>query len=285
MALDARGVAEDEPVIPAALRLKMGKTIADLTFTDRTGAPVEGVELDKPAKISIKYTESDLEDGSANELKIKRLNHKTGRWVGMNTKVDPRSRLAATEAKTWSKPPDRGDAIVLIVDTNEDEQDKFQVALEMSGYIVLKEDRSEHVTKRVSAEKPDVVLMNTDMPRRDGYQLLRELKGNSNTRMTSVIMTSATADTDGYAAAMTLGARDLIIKPWHTGDLQNRVLRAFKASRARMQQAERAVQRAKRRLGVPVRATVVGRAGTSGRSSQKKTSGSRRTTRKSTEAA
>jgi hypothetical protein len=63
MALDAQRVAEDEPVIPATLRLKMGKTIADLTFTDRTGAPVEGVELDKPAKISIKYTRLILRMG------------------------------------------------------------------------------------------------------------------------------------------------------------------------------------------------------------------------------
>jgi DNA-binding response OmpR family regulator len=99
MALDAQRVAEDEPVLPATLRLKMGKTIADLTFTDRTGAPVEGVELDKPAKISIKYTEADLEDGFPDELKIKRLNHETGRWVGMTTDIDPRSRLAATEKK------------------------------------------------------------------------------------------------------------------------------------------------------------------------------------------
>ena len=156
----------------------------------------------------------------------------------------------------------------------------------MSGYIVLKEDRSELVTKRVSVEKPDVVLLDTDMPRRDGYQLLRELKGSSETRMTSIIMTSATADKDGYAAAMTLGARDMIVKPWHTGDLQNRVLRAFKASRARMQQAERAMQRAKRRLGVTNRAKVVGRAGTPRTASQKITgAGSRRAARKSTEAA
>ena len=286
MALDAQRVAEDEPVLPATLRLKMGRTIADLTFTDRTGAPVEGVKLDKPAKISIKYTEADLEDGSISDLKIKKLNHETGRWVGMNTVVDPDSREASTQEKTWSKPPDRGDARVLVVDTSEEEQGKFQVALEMSGYIVLKEDRSELVTKRVSTEKPDVVLLDTDMPRRDGYQLLRELKGNPETRMTSIIMTSATSDKDGYAAAMTLGARDLIIKPWHTGDLQNRVLRAFKASRARMQQAERAMQRAKRRLEATKRAKVVGRAGTSSGSSQKKIiAGNRRATGKSTEAA
>jgi PleD family two-component response regulator len=148
----------------------------------------------------------------------------------------------------------------------------------MSGYVVLRENRSELVAKRVSIEKPDVVLLDTDMPRRDGYQLLRELKGNTETRMTSVIMTSSTADTDGYAAAMTLGARDLIIKPWHTGDVQNRVLRAFKASRARMHQAERAAQRAKRRLGVPTRMPI-GRARPSSQRGAPDT-GNRRTTGK-----
>ena len=45
----------------------------------------------------------------------------------------------------------------------------------MSGYVVLRENRSELVAKRVSIEKPDVVLLDTDMPRRDGYQLPRIL--------------------------------------------------------------------------------------------------------------
>lgn len=205
----------------------------------------------------------------------------------MITEVDANTGEAATEESTWSKPPDRGDARVLVVDTDEEEQSKFKVALEMSGYIVLNEDRTEYVIKRVAADKPDVVVLDTDMPRRDGYQLLRELKGNPQTRMTSVIMTSATAGQDAYSAAMTLGARDMIIKPWHTGDLQNRVLRAFKASRARMQQAERAVNRAKRRLGVSSRSTVVGHRGSSARPTQKKPlgSGDERANRKSTEAA
>ncbi|NQW19057.1 MAG: response regulator [Chloroflexi bacterium] len=289
MALDAQRVSEDEPVIPATLRLKMGKTIADLTFTDRTGAPVEGVELDKPAKISIKYSEADLQEGSEKDLKIKKLNHETGRWVGMKSEVDSNTGEVSTEEKQWAKPPDRGDATVLVVDIDEEEMSKIQLALEMSGYIVLKEDRGEVVGKRVVSEKPDVVLLDTDMPRRDGYQLLRELKGNPETRMTSIIMTSATADQDGYAAAMTLGARDLIIKPWHTGDLQNRVLRAFKASRARAAQAERAVLRAKRRLGVGVSPSqrAAGRSGSSNRSSRRQSPAgqTQRARSKSTEAA
>jgi DNA-binding response OmpR family regulator len=249
MALDAQRVAEDEPVDVASLRLKMGKTVADLTFTDRTGTPIQGVELEKPAKIAIKYSEEDLGGESEKDLKIKKLNHETGRWVGMKSSVDPSTNEVSTEEQHWAKPPKRGDARVLVVDSNEEDRGKLKGALEMSGYVVLEETRAEYVSKRVGLDKPDVVLMDTDMPRRDGYQLLRELKGNPTTRIASIIMMSATAEKDGYAAVMTLGARDLILKPWHTGDLQNRVQRAFKASRARMEQAERAMMRARRRMG------------------------------------
>ncbi len=74
MALDAQRVEENEPIISATLRLKMGNTMADLTFTDRTGAPIEGVRLEKPAKITIKYTEEDITGQSNVDLTIAKLN-------------------------------------------------------------------------------------------------------------------------------------------------------------------------------------------------------------------
>ena len=248
MALDAQRVEETKPVIPATLRLKMGNTVADLTFTDRTGAPIEGVRLDKPAKITIKYTEQDLEECPENDLTIHKLNHETGKWMGLKTIVDPAARLASAAAVRFSKSPTRDNARILVIEDSDEDRDSLARTLTNSGYQVLKEKRADRALERVWEDHPDVVIVDLDLPRTDGFRVLRALKNDPRTRRTSVIMLGADVSEENYATAMTLGARDLIAKPWHSGDLQRRVHRAFNASRIRLKQAERAVALAKARL-------------------------------------
>ncbi len=248
MALDAQRVEESKPVIPATLRLKMGNIVADLTFTDRTGTPIEGVRLDRPAKITIKYTEEDLEGRPVNDLTINKLNHETGKWMGLRTVIDPAARLASAMAVRFSKSPTRDNARILVIEDSDRDRDSLARTLTNSGYLVLKEKRADRALERVWEEHPHVVLVDLDLPRTDGFRVLRVLKNDPRTRRTSVIMLGRDVSEENYAAAMTLGARDLIAKPWHSGDLQRRVHRAFNASRIRVKQAERAAARARARL-------------------------------------
>lgn len=252
MALDAQRVEENEPIIPATLRLKMGNTIADLTFTDRTGAPIEGVRLEKPAKITIKYTEEDLTGRTDVDLTITKLNHETGEWQGLRTTVDSSTHSATALAVRFSKSPTRSGAKILIVEDSDQDRDSLARTLTNSGYLVVQEKRGEQALERVEEEAPDVVIVDLDLPRTDGFRILRALKNEPRTRRTSVIMLGRNISEENYAAAMTLGARDLIAKPWHSGDLQRRVHRAYNASRIRFKQAERAIERAKmRNLAAP----------------------------------
>ncbi|MCH7733674.1 MAG: response regulator [Chloroflexi bacterium] len=248
MALDAQRAEESEPVIPATLRLKMGKTVADLTFTDRTGAPIEGVRLDKPAKITIKYTEEDLDEHTEIDLTISKLNHETGRWMGLRTVVDLSSRSASAFAIRFSKSPTRVNAKILVIEDSDRDRESLIRTLTNSGYQVLDEKRGDRALERVWEEQPDVVIVDLDLPRMDGFRVLRALKNDPRTRRTSVIMLGNDVSEANYAAAMTLGARDLIAKPWHAGDLQRRVHRAFNASRIRSRQAMRAIALAQARM-------------------------------------
>ncbi len=248
MALGAHRVEESEPVIPATLRLKLGGTIADLTFTDRTGAPIEGVRLDKPAKITINYTEEDLEGRPEIDLTISKLNHETGKWLSLRTVIDSSSQSASAVAVRFSITPTRDNAKVLVIEDSDTDRDSLARTLKNSGYQVLQEKRGDRALERVWEEHPDVVIVDLDLPRTDGFRVLRALKNDPRTRRTSVIMLGSDVSEANYAAAMTLGARDLIAKPWHPGDLQRRVHRAFNASRIRSKQAERAIARAQARM-------------------------------------
>ncbi len=252
MALDASPVEIGIPVIPASLRLRMGETIADLTFTDRTGAPIEGVSLTKAAKISIKYGEEDLNERDDQDFKISKLDQSTGDWIGLPTKVDEKSRTSVTNQRGFGEPPRLDNGKILVVDDEETQRSSMERALTGAGYEVFTEERGDKTALRITEERPDVVLLDLSMPIMDGFQVLRQIKGNPLTRGVSIIVLGEEMNRDVYSASMTLGARDLIVKPWHPGDLQLRVHRAFEASRARMKQAERAANRAKTRLRISV---------------------------------
>lgn len=248
MALGATPVTEDAPPLPASLRVKMGRQVADLTFSDRTGTPIEGVRLDKPAKISIKYEERDVSEARREQdLAILRYNRQTGIWVGMPTTFDRKKRMATTWARSFSSQSFDMGAKVLVVEDEESARLPLVHTVESAGFSVLQESDGGNVGRRVSDERPDVILLDLTLPRLDGFQVLRQIKGDPATRRISVIIFSDNDEQDTVSTSMTLGARDFILKPWHAGDVQRRVKRAFESSRARMRQEERAVARANTR--------------------------------------
>ena len=248
MALGATPVTEDAPLLPASLRVKMGRRVADLTFSDRTGTPIEGVRLDKPAKISIKYEERDArEAGSEQNLAILRYNGQTGSWVGMPTTFNQKKRMATTWERSFSSQSFDIGAKVLVVEDEESARLSLVHTVESAGFSVLQESDGGNVGRRVSDEQPDVILLDLTLPRLDGFQVLRQIKGDPATRRISVIIFSDDGEQDAVSTSMTLGARDFIMKPWHAGDVQRRVKRAFESTRARMRQEERAAARANTR--------------------------------------
>ncbi len=63
-------------------------------------------------------------------------------------------------------------------------------------------------------EKPDLILLDYNMPVMDGITMLQRLRENAALRHTPVIMLTAEAGAKNIAAAARLGARDYITKPF-----------------------------------------------------------------------
>ena len=251
MTLGALPATQDRPPGDATLRVRLHNTIADMTFTDRTGTPIEGIRLDKSVRISINYTEEDVAlVGNEDDLTILKYMKQSGEWVGLETSVDRETRRTVAHERQVPRPVFTGEerGKVLIVEDEESARMPIIDALEGLGYEVIHESDGAKVSRRVVKDKPDVVLLDLSLPGSDGFQVLRKLKGDPATRSTSVIIMSSSTDAHELATSMTLGARDYIAKPSQMGDLQSRVKRAFASSRARMRQAERAVARARARL-------------------------------------
>ena len=77
--------------------------------------------------------------------------------------------------------------------------------------------------------KPDVILLDLDMPEMDGFAVLQELKGHTDTQDIAVIVVSAASECENKVRAFDLGATDFVPKPFEVPELKARLRSAMKA--------------------------------------------------------
>ena len=77
---------------------------------------------------------------------------------------------------------------ILIVDDNPDAREALEVVLQANGAeCVMAEDGEQGVSKAKS-ELPDLIILDVQMPRKDGFQAFTELRGDGATKAIPVIM-------------------------------------------------------------------------------------------------
>ena len=133
--------------------------------------------------------------------------------------------------------------LVLVVEDEEYARFPLVDCMQRAGFRTIEASDGAKVEGIVLEHQPDVILLDITLPRLDGLQVLRQIKGNPKTRRASVIMVTGNVDRSIIEACMSVGARDFVPKPWHGGDMQHRVRRAIKSSQAIAAQVERAVAR------------------------------------------
>ncbi|MFA6608680.1 MAG: response regulator [Candidatus Paceibacterota bacterium] len=104
---------------------------------------------------------------------------------------------------------------ILIV---EDEDFLAQVLtdnLSLEGYKVDLAVDGEEAIKKIEESQPSLILLDLLLPKKDGFQVLEELKLNPNFKLIPVIVLSNLgADTD-IKRALSLGAEDYFVKSQH----------------------------------------------------------------------
>ena len=106
---------------------------------------------------------------------------------------------------------------VLIVDDALDTVEIIQTLLRYEGYEVLTAYTGEEGVTRMIVEKPDVVLMDINLPGIDGNEALRRVRKIN--PLVSVIMLTAYATLDNAVQALKDGASDFIKKPFENEHL------------------------------------------------------------------
>lgn len=107
---------------------------------------------------------------------------------------------------------------VLIVDDDPDLVETVCMMLENKGYEVGKAYDGVEGEESIKDRRPDLVVLDVMMPRKDGYKLCAELKADTQTRDIPVILLTAVGEavpTTSYSHAqgMSTEAEEYIPKP------------------------------------------------------------------------
>ena len=108
---------------------------------------------------------------------------------------------------------------ILVVDDSALMRRLLQQVLQAAGYEVVCSADGQEGLDKVAAEKPDLVIMDRNMPKVDGMEALRVLRANPATRSLPVLMASARLEPADAAEMQAAGANGLIPKPFQSQQL------------------------------------------------------------------
>jgi len=111
---------------------------------------------------------------------------------------------------------------ILVVDDNPTIASLLRYGLSAEGYDVdVAEDGLEALDK-VAVYRPDLILLDVDMPHLTGDQVCRRLKGDPSTRLIPIIMLTAMGAFQNKLAAWDYGADEFLTKPFHLVEVTTR---------------------------------------------------------------
>jgi CheY-like chemotaxis protein len=103
---------------------------------------------------------------------------------------------------------------VLYIEDNDDNVYMLKLRLELlDEFEVLTAEDGEKGCEMAAAERPDIVLMDLEMPGIDGWEATRRLKSNPDTRDIPVIALSAHALAGSREKALAAGCDEYDTKP------------------------------------------------------------------------
>lgn len=119
---------------------------------------------------------------------------------------------------------------LLVVDDSEDVHRLLQARLRQENIDLIAALDGTTALALADSEKPSLILLDLDMPDMDGFEVLRHLKDNSDTRDIPVIVLSGLHSPADKVVAFDLGAVDYVTKPFDLMELRVRLRSALRMS-------------------------------------------------------
>jgi two-component system NtrC family sensor kinase len=120
---------------------------------------------------------------------------------------------------------------ILIVDDNKEIVSALSDVLESKGYAVLSAHNGRHGLRLALEQKPDLILLDWNLPQLSGYQVLQALRDRGN--QSPVVLMTIYGSESVAVQAFRLGIRDYIPKPFRVVETLNAIERALAEDRLR----------------------------------------------------
>jgi CheY-like chemotaxis protein len=123
-------------------------------------------------------------------------------------------------------------ASILIVDDDPGQRLLMRTALEGKGFEVIEAVDGVEGCQLYEKHRPDLLLVDLMMPRMDGYELCRELRGHARSVNVPIVVATGCEDIASIVRAYEAGATDFVPKPVNWVVLSHRLRYILRASRA-----------------------------------------------------
>jgi two-component system response regulator MtrA len=120
------------------------------------------------------------------------------------------------------------DGVILIVEDDRSIRETTRMALTDAGFAVVTAADGDEAMARFRSDRPDAVLLDVMLPKRDGLEVLRAIRRSSTI---PVLMVTARDDTSDVVVGLELGADDYITKPFEMPILIARLRTALRRLR------------------------------------------------------
>jgi DNA-binding response OmpR family regulator len=105
---------------------------------------------------------------------------------------------------------------ILFIEDEAALQKTFRDILEKEGYQMISALDGESGLRLAKSQKPDLILLDLILPRKDGFEVLKELKEDEATEGIPVIVLTNLEDIESVERAIELGATTYLVKAQYT---------------------------------------------------------------------
>src|SRR5580704_6054137 len=118
-------------------------------------------------------------------------------------------------------------ATILIVDDEPQIRRVMKTTLTSQGYAVIESPTGDDALEKMRGNKPDLVLLDVNMPGRSGLEICREIRESSDVPI--IMLTVRNTERD-KVQALDAGADDYVVKPFGAQELLARIRAALRRS-------------------------------------------------------
>ena len=112
---------------------------------------------------------------------------------------------------------------ILLVDDEPNIVLSLDFLMKRAGYTVRTAADGESALEAIKAEQPDLILLDVNLPKRDGFELCQTIRSRPEWRHIRIIMLTAKGRDVEREKGLALGADDYVTKPFATQEVVEKV--------------------------------------------------------------